>query len=166
MSVLPKQEVGQPAVALAGHVDDREIQHVDDFAMKPSGIATALGEQGRHRAVGALAEDLPVEQTVDDVAQGSGDDERDAEQYPETSALLRETEQHIKQGDHRDDPEDAQKRLDEATSPHHAKSHARVLDEQQLAPVAEKRDLLAKGQMGLDPDLYDLVDQQDEENNQ
>ena len=106
-------------------------------------------------------EDLSVKQAVDDVAQGARCDQRDADEHAELGAFFREVKQRVKQGDHGQNSENAQQGLDDAAVAHHAESHAVVLDEQQLEPVAKQGNLLPDGHVRLDPDLEDLVENQD-----
>ena len=56
----------------------REIEHVDHAALHQRGIAAFGREEGGHGVV-ALVEDEAVEAAVDDVAQGAGEDEGEAE---------------------------------------------------------------------------------------
>lgn len=146
MPVLSKEEVGQPAVVLPGNVDDGEVKHVHHLTMQPTGIM----------------EHLPVKHAVDDVAHGSGSDEGETQHDAEPRVLPGQPEHDEEQGDHRHNPEDAQDGLHDAASAHPSEGHAWILDEQKLEPVAENGDLLANGHVGPDPNLKDLVNDQDD----
>lgn len=150
MPILAEEKVRKPAVVLTGDVDNREIKHIDDFAVEPAGIM----------------EDLAVEDAVDNVAQRSRGDEGESEKHSEFGPFFREAEQQKYQDNNGHDSEDAECGLDNATAPHPAESHAGVLYEKQIEPAADDRDLLSDGHMSLDPDFQHLIQDQDESNNQ
>ena len=137
MSVLAEKEIGQPAVAVAGHVDDREIKHIDDFPMEPAGVV----------------EDFTIKHTVQNIAQRSRCDQGKPEKHPELGSFFRESEKQENQDNHCHDPKDAEGCLDGATTAHPTESHSGVFDEKQLEPVTQYRNLLPNGHMRLYPDL-------------
>jgi len=164
MLIGAEEEVGQPRGVFAGHVDDGEIEHVDHATMQPAGITAAVGEERRDLGVGALAEDAAVKHAVDDVAHGTRRDKGDAEQYAELGVLLRKANQNPKQSDNGHNPEEAQSQLQKAATAQPSKGHAVVFDEQQIKPMPKDRGLLSEGHGSLDPNLKDLVEEQDEKN--
>ena len=148
MVIGAKQKIGQPTVAVASHVDDGEVQHVDHLSVQPSGVM----------------EDLSVKHAVDDVAEGTCGNEGEAEQHAELGVFLCETEKQKDQCDDRYDPECAKQGLHQTAAAHPTEGHAWILDEEQLEPVAQHRDFLTKGHVSLYPDLQDLIKQQYDEN--
>ena len=157
-----EEEIWKPRGILFGNVDDGEIQHVDHATVQPASIAAAVGEKGGDLRVGALAEDAAVEYAVDNVAHGTRRDKGEAEQHAESGVSLREADEHPKQGHDGYNPKEAQAELQEAATAHPTEGHAVVLDEQQLEPVSEDRDFLPKGHIGLNPNLEDLVEHQND----
>ncbi len=141
MPILAIEKVGQPANASLGYIDDGEVKHVNDFAVKPP----------------CIMKNLSVKHAVDNVAQSSRGDEGKSKQHTEFCSFLREAEQKINQGDYRHNSEDAECGFDNASAAHPAKSHPRVLDEEQLEPVAQHGDFLSDGHVCLDPDLQQLI---------
>jgi len=166
MVVGAEEEGGQPGGVFAGNVDDGEVEHVDHATMQPSGIAAAVGEEGGDLRIGALAEDATIEHAVDDVAHGSRGDKGDAEHHAEFGVFLREADQHPEEGYDGHDPKEAQCQFQEAAAAQPTEGHAVVLDEQQLEPASDDRNLLSKGHIRLDPNLEDLVEYQDDEDHQ
>lgn len=146
MSVLTKEEVGQPAVVLPGNVNNWEIQHVNDFTVQPAGIM----------------EHLAVKHAVDDVAHGASGDQRQPQQDTESRVFPGDSKHDDEQGNDGHNAEDAQNRLHDSAATHPSEGHAGILDEQQLEPVSEHGDLLTNGHVCLDPNLEDLVDDQDD----
>ena len=158
MPVGTEEKLGQPGGVFSRHVDDGEIQHVDHTPMQPAGITTTVGEQGRDLRIGALAEDAPIEHAVNDVAHGTRRDEGDAEQHAKLGLLFRQTYQNQEQGHDGHNAEQAERQLQETAATHPAKGHAVVLDEQQIEPMPDDRDLLTERHTRFDPDLEDLVE--------
>ncbi len=113
-----------------------------------------------------LGEQQPVEQAVDDVAEGAGGDERQADQDaggnrgPLVFAAppLHEPGNPHRQDDEQDDPERSQGVLADDSAERHPEGHALVLDEQDLEPVAQHAEVLPDGHVRLHQDLDDLVD--------
>ena len=108
MPIWAEEEIRQPGGVFLGHVDNGEIEHVDNASVQPARIATAIGEEGRDLGESALAEDAAVEHAVNDVTHGACGDEGNAEQYPELCAFLRLAYQHPKQDNDGHNPEKAQ----------------------------------------------------------
>ena len=164
MPIGAEEEFGQPGGIFAGHVDDGEIEHVDHAAVQPARIAAPVGEERRHLREGALAEDAPVEHAVDDVAHGACRDEGEAKQHAELGAFLRLADQNPEQGDDGHNAEEAQGQLKEAAATQPTEGHAVVFDKQQPEPTPDNGGVLSESHTGLDPNLEDLVEEQDEKN--
>ena len=164
MPIGAEKEIGKPRGVFLRHINEGEIKHVDHAPMQPIGIAAAIGEEGRDLGVGAFAENAPVKDAIDDVAYGSRSDERNAEQHAELGVFPRQANQNPKQGDNGHNPENAQGQFQETAAAKPAESHAVVLDEQQIEPTPDDRDFLPEGHTRLDPNLEDLVEEQNEKN--
>ena len=162
--VAVHQEVQEPRYAVP--LEEREIEHVDDLAHHEPGVVSAemCDRIGRR-----LREEQPVERAVDDVAERSRHDQRQADDdsLGGVFAFVEEVvHQPADESDH-DDPEDAQQQLApveaSARGDVHAEGRAVVLDEPQLEPVGEDDDRLVEVHVGLDPDLECLIrDEQDQ----
>ena len=105
--------------------------------MQPARITTAIREEGRDLREGALAEDAPIERTVDDITYSACGDEGNAEQHAKLGTLLRLVDQHPKQENDGHDPEEAQGQLPPSAATKPAKGHAVVLDKQQVEPMTD-----------------------------
>ena len=156
--VAVHQEVQEPRYTVP--LEEREIEHVDDLAHHESGVVSAemCDRIGRR-----LREEQPVESAVDDIAQGTGHNQRQADDDPLGGVFAFVDEvvhQPADESDH-DDPEDAQQQLApveaSARGDVHAEGRAVVLDEPQLEPVGEDDDRLVEVHVGLDPDFERLV---------
>ena len=148
MAVWSKKEVRQPAVVLPSDVDDGEIQHIDYLAVQPS----------------CVMKDFSVKHTVYDIAHGACRDEGEPKHHPELGVFLGKTEQKENQYDDRDDSENAQEGFHGTAASHPSECHAGILNEQQLEPIAKNRYFLANLHVRLDPNLENLIDDQDGEN--
>ena len=139
-----------------------EVEHVHHLALHEGGVVAP----GGHDAGRGLSEDQPVEQAVDDVAEGAGGDEGEADDHAGGNrgalvvarAPLEQAGDPHRQETEQDDPEEREGVLADHAAERHPEGHALVLDEQELEPVREDRDGLPDGHMGLDQDLDDLVD--------
>ena len=141
---------------------EREVEHVHHLALHEGRVVPPGGDD----AGGRLGEDQPVEQAVDDVAEGAGGDERQADEgagghrraLVVAAPPLHQPGDPHRQDDEQDDPERRQGILAEDAAERHPESHPLVLDEQDLEPVAEHAEVLADGHAGLHQDFDDLVD--------
>ncbi len=141
---------------------EREIEHVHHLALHEGGVVAPGGDH----AGGGFGEDQPIEQAVDDVAEGAGGDERQADEdaggdrSPLVGAAppLQQLGNPNRQDDEQDHPEGGQGILAEDPAERHPESHPLVLDEQDLEPVAEHVDVLTDGHTRLDQDFDNLVD--------
>ena len=164
MIIRTEEEIGQPRGVFLGHINEREIKHFDYAPVQPAGITAAVREKGRDLGVSAFAEDAPIKHAVDDVAHCARRDEGNAKQYAEFGAVFRQAHQYPKQGDNRRNPENAQGQFQETAAAEPAESHAVVLDEQQIKPTPDDRNLLTECHVHLDPNLEDLVEEQHKKN--
>ena len=145
---------------------EREVEHVHHFALHEGRVVAPGGDQ----AGGGLGEDQPVEQAVDDVAEGAGGDQGEADEHAHghggalLGLLVRRGSALEQLGDppgqeaEQDDPERGEGVLAHDASKGHAEGHSLVLDEQDLEPVREDREGLPDGHVGLHQDFDDLVD--------
>ena len=151
-------------------LEERKVEHVDHLAHHESGVVAA---QVCDRRGGRFREDQPVEGAVEDVAQRSGDDERQPDEDTRRGfaplVAQQVADQPAQPDDHRDAKE-PQQQLAPVESARcgdvHAEGGAVVLDEAQLEPVGKDDDRLVEVHVGLDPDLERLVrneQQQDEQ---
>ena len=118
--------------------EERKIQHIDNLALQKPRVV----------------EDEAVEHAVDDVAQGSSDEERDAKQGPELHAFLHELEEKPEQKHHRSDTEHAEENL-APLRPRNLPSecHAVVLDKQYVKPFSQHWDGFTHRHRRLDQHL-------------
>lgn len=150
---------GQPRGEHA--LDEREVEHVDDAAVKPLAIASLCGEKLRHLPP-RRAEDDAIEDGVDDVAHSSRQDQRHADHEPPPPLAAAETDKPPADEANGDNPENRQGQLAPTRARKlHPESHPVVLDEMEAKPVAEDADLLTERKVGLDPKLHKLVNNQD-----
>ena len=147
---------------------EREVEHVHHFALHEGRVVAPGGDQ----AGGGLGENQPVEQAVEDVAEGAGGDHGEAYEYAHghgstllsPSFLVRRGPALQQLGDppcqetEQDDPERGEGVLADHAAEGHAEGHSLVLDEQDLEPVGEDREGLPDGHVGLHQDFDDLVD--------
>ena len=139
-----------------------EVEHVHHLALHEGGVVAPGGHEPGRR----LGEDQPVEQAVDDVAEGAGGDEGKAHEHAGRDrgapvgarAPLQQPGNPHRQDGEQDDPEGREGILADHAAERHAEGHALVLDEQDLEPVREDHEGLPDGHVGLDQDLDDLVD--------
>ena len=141
---------------------EREVEHVHHLALHEGGVMAPGGDDAGR----GLGEDQPVEQAVDDVAEGAGGDERQADEDAggNRSALVGAAPPLHELGDphgqhgEQDDPERRQGILADDAAEGHPEGHPLVLDEQDLEPVAQHAEVLPDGHMRLHQDFDDLVD--------
>ena len=149
-------------------LEQREVEHVDDLPHHEPGVMASELRDGVGRRFG---ENQPVEGAVEDVAHGSGEDQR----QPDDHAFGRfrafpdqVQEQPSDESDHHD-AEESQKQFAPVEAAAgvdvHAECGSVVLDEPQLEPVGADRDRLVEVHVGLDPDFERLIrnEQQDDE---
>ena len=145
----------------------REVEHVHHFALHEGGIMAPRGND----AGSGLGKDQPIEQAVDNIAEGAGGDERQADKDPggDRRALVVAAPPFQKLGDpHRqddeqDDPEGSQGILADDPAERHPEGHALVFDEQDLEPVCpEHAEVLPDGHTRLHQDFDDLVDEHED----
>ena len=145
---------------------EREVEHVHHLALHEGGVVAPGGHEPRR----GLGKDQPVEQAVEDVAQGAGGDEGEADEHAggDRGALvgacppLHEPGDPHRQDDEEDDPEGREGVLADHPAERHPEGHPLVLDEQDLEPVREDRQVLPDGHVRLDQDLDDLVDEDED----
>ena len=141
---------------------EREVEHVHHLALHERGVMAPGGDDAGSR----LGEHQPVEQAVDDVAEGAGGDERQADKdaggnrrtLVVTAPPLQEPGNPNRQDDEQDDPECGQGILADDAAERHPEGHPLVLDEQDLEPVTQHAEVLPDGHVRLHQDLDDLVD--------
>jgi len=163
MPVGTEEEIRQPSGIFLGHVNDRKIEHVDHAPVQPASIATTIGEQSGYLLVGTLIENASVKHTIDDVAHRARRDEGKAEYHAELGVFPCQAADNDEQRDDRYNTEQAQNQLHDTTTAHPAEGHTLVLDEQQLEPVPHNGNLRAQSHVRFDPNLKDLVQEQDNE---
>ena len=117
----------------------------------------------RHGVGCRFGENQSVKGAVEDVAHGSGKDQRESHDHPfgRVRAFAGEVvHQPADESDHHD-PEDAQQQFAPveaaARSDVHAEGRAVVLDESQLEPVGDDHDRFVEVHVGFDPDFERLV---------
>lgn len=149
-------------------LDDREIEHVHHLAVQEAAVAPLGGHEPGNLVKGAFAEDHPVKGAVDDVAQGTGQDQGYAEHEPRRLVTADHADQVPSDGDHREDPENAQGDLAKLATEFHSEGHPFIFSEMENEPIAEDRDLAsgADEHAGLDPDLECLIGDQDKHDNE
>ena len=150
-------------------LEQRKIEHVNHLAHHESGV---MAPELRHGVGRRFGKDHSVEGAVEDVAHGSGEDQRETRDHPLGRILALAGEvvhQPADESDHHD-PEDAQQQLAPveaaARGDVHAEGRAVVFDEPQLEPVGHDHDRFVEVHVGLDPDFESLVcdeQQQDEQ---
>ena len=147
----------------------REIEHVDHLAHHEAGV---MSPEVRHGVGCRFGEDQSVKGAVEDVAHGSGEDQRQSHDHSLGRILSLAGEvvhQPADESDHHD-PEDSQQQFAPveaaARGDVHAEGRAVVLDEPQLEPVGDDHDRFVEVHVGLDPDFERLIcdeQQQDEQ---
>ena len=75
-------------------IDQREIEHIDHLTMQPFTISSPLGHKGRHLTK-AMVEHDPIEHRIKDIAQRSGQDQRDAGNEAKLVLLLYQLIQEV-----------------------------------------------------------------------
>lgn len=147
-------------------VEEREVEHIDHLPHQEGGIGAA--EFG-HLRRGGCREDQSVEGAVEDVADGSGQHQRQADNGTRGGLHADQAVDEPNQEAAQPHAEEAQGDLSpihrSAFGDLHAEGGTVVFDEAQLEPVGDEDDGLVDGQVGLDPDLQCLVgyDQQEQE---
>ena len=138
-------------------VYEREIQHVHDPA--------------EHE--GSIIEDQSIEKAVYYVSESSRGNQGKTEKHAirdNRGSVLEPGQRTIlipglldqggdppAEGGKQSDPEEREQEFSDRTAELHPESHAFVLNEQDLEPVAYDIDVLSKFHVCLDQDLYDLV---------
>lgn len=139
--VAVHQEVQEPRYTVP--LEEREIEHVDDLAHHESGVVSAemCDRIGRR-----LREEQPVESAVDDIAQGTGHNQRQADDDPLGGVFAFVDEvvhQPADDPDHHD-PENPEQEFPPVEPAFgvdvHPEGRAVIFDEAQLEPVREDDD--------------------------
>ncbi len=109
-----------------------------------------------------FGEEQSVKGAVEDVAQGSGENQGSADQYAGRDfAFARAAPQEPADDRYHRDAENPEQQFAPVKSAGrgdvHAESRALVLDEDQLEPVGEDHDRFAQHEVGFYPDLERLV---------
>ena len=108
----------------------------------------------------ALAENKPVERTVEDVPQGAGHDQgKRGDQSRMCLPFLKTVDVYADDNDC-NDPENAQQQLARGTAQGDAKSHAFIFRKVKDEEIPKNMDLFPNGHVCLDPDLQELVQEQ------
>lgn len=144
-------------------LDDGEIEHVHHLAVQEAAVPAFGRHEPGDLMKGAFAEDHPVKGTVDDVAQGTGQDQGYAEYESERFVPAGHPHQVPADGDHREDPEDAERDLAKLAAEFHSERHPFILSEMENEPITKDGDLTAgtDEHARLDPDLEYLIGDQD-----
>ena len=112
--------------------------------------------------MGAFIEDHPVEHTVDNIAQGSGQYQRNANNKPRFCIAFDTSVQEPADDGHSQNAESGQKDL---THNLHTESHTVVLHKKDVKPVCHPDAFMPK-HVCLDPYLYALVYDQNQKDYQ
>lgn len=142
-----------------GPSEEREIEHIDHTAGEKSTIALAEGSEMSHlvQAPAALAEDEAVKEIVNDIAGSSCHHGSPTHQQTPRGTFPDDVEKRIGEKCH---SYDAEERKYHCADILHAKRHTFVFGEANAAPVGHLY-LFAKGHIGLDGNLDDLIDDED-----
>src|SRR5690606_6705539 len=95
-----------------------------------------------------------------DVAERPAEDERHAQALHEQRTAFRHHMQAVADADHGDDAEERKQKLPPFAAELHAEGHSSVLDEMEIAPVAEKRDGAIVEESEFHPELQYLIGDQ------
>ena len=141
----------------SGHGAEGEVEHVDHAALEEWGVAAVGREHGGDFGRHGVVEDASVEHAVEDVAGGSGGDERQGHyEAGAQPAGIAERPQDPYQHGH---GHDAQHRQADLAPQFEPEGHAVVFDELEVEPGRDFV-VLAHEERGLDPYLEGLVGHQ------
>jgi hypothetical protein len=120
-------------------VDEREVEHVNHFAVEEIGIAGAEGDEvGDVLHVGvAVVEKEAVEHAVDEVAEGAGIDERGAAEETPMVFFTDKVAEVEGAEDDGDEAEEGEDDLSEIAAKLPAPGHAYVFYKMKAEPMAE-----------------------------
>ena len=130
-----------------------EIEHIYHFTLKHRSITLAEVNELRYREWCRHSEYLTIEEAVEDVASSTCTNERQAEDISETMLSLYHLIYIIADGRDGCQTKQCQQRF---IDKRHAVSHAVVFYKGDIKPVCYV-DAFAQMHARLDPDLYDLV---------
>ena len=134
--------------------DEREIEHVDDLAVKEIGIACAERHKMGYRVERRVVEHQAVEHRVEQVARRSCQHHGHAHHIAPSVLTMDQAPQIVADSADGHQAEQAEHQFVEER---HAIGHAVVLYEKDLEPVGNV-DRLANAHVCLDPYLDGLVD--------
>ena len=135
----------------------REIEHIDHSSVQERGVAPSLGEK-RGDLIMAVTENQSVEKTVEDVPDGSAENQGEGEHDPKRCVLSYQFQNVPPDGSDSGDSEQAQYRLSPlAVAQFHTESHSVVFDKQDFEPIAEDAEFFSEHHVGFNPHLDGLV---------
>ncbi len=166
MAVDQKTQYVRHAIPLK----QREIKHIHHLAHHETGVMSA---ELRHFVGGRFRKDQSVESAVQDVAQGSGQNERQSEDNAGRRLFLFVAHHAANQPDEETDQSDA-KQSERQFSPIesaggrqvHSERGSVVLDEPQLEPIRKDDDRFVECHVGFDPDFQGLVGNEQDDDQQ
>ena len=135
-------------------LNEREIEHVHYLAVEPIRITFANGNEGSYGTMGTFTEYLSIKYAIDDVSDGSCQNERHAYQKAGLVILLHVLHQEPGDGDGGNDTESGEEELVEDF---HAECHTVVFGEVNIEPVGDFNAFVPI-HVGLHPNFDDLVD--------
>ncbi len=147
-------------------LDNWEIQQINNFSMKKCAVPAAFGKQGCYSVIRRIAEYEAVKSTVENIADGAGKDQRDAEDKPCVGFLPVKAYKIKTNNNNGNYSEKAKCQLAKLAAECKPESHSFVLGEMNDEPVAKYMILLPKGHVGLYPEFRNLVNQEYQENDQ
>ena len=163
--VAAVNQKGEPA-GNAIPLEKGEIEHIDDPSHHQRGVSVP---EMRHLRRCGCREDHPIECTVDHVADGSGQDERQSHEHAGRRLAAKQVSQIVPQQSDHGQPETAQDEfppVERRTGRElHAECRTVVLDEPQLEPGRNDHDGFVERHVRLYPDLQCLIDK-DQQNQQ
>ena len=142
-------------------VDNWEIEHVDHFAVKESGVTSSCGKEFCHLCEGAFAEYHTVEKGVDDIANCTA--ENGGETHKNSGwgiTALEEFPDVYYDGYGKYHSEYGEDEFANVASELHSEGHARIFNKKYLEPTTKYMDALTNGHIGLNQDFDNLVNNQ------
>ena len=141
-------------------LEQREIEHIHHPTLE-KGCVAAFGREKGGDGVEALVENEAIEATVDDIAHSAGKDECETEDERSTALLANQACDKPSDKGGGQDAENGKHHLTRGSTQSPPEGKAAVLNEMETAPGADEGDFLTYLEMGLDPNLDYLVNNQD-----